>query len=298
MLIAPAAARTHRAFGVRVPLAMAGGAVAVDVARFAFGVEGVQWANLLLVWAFTHQLGFFWPRLAAAGRGVAWALALAGLTGLAVLTNIGVYSRSMVGVTGEPVSNMGPPTVCILALTLLQTGVILLLREPAERWLEGPRPRRLVQWAGGRAMTVYLWHFPAFAAAYGLVRLAGIEVPERASAAWWLQRPVWVLLPALCILPFVGVFRRFERRPQARAGYPGGTPSPAGAVGSSNHTSVGGPVSAPHRSATRSTSRRPQPPAGGSGRVGVVSPAPGSDTSTRRLSSPSTTLRRIGPPPP
>jgi hypothetical protein len=72
-------------------------------------------------------------------------------------------------------------------------------------------------------MTVYLCHFPAFAAAYGLVRLAGIEVPERASAAWWLQRPLWVLLPASCILPFVGVFRRFEGRrpePAIRVGRP------------------------------------------------------------------------------
>ncbi|MGH2720801.1 MAG: acyltransferase family protein [Actinomycetota bacterium] len=225
VLIAPAAARAHGRFGVRVPVALAAGAAAVDVARFAFGIDGVQWANLLLVWAFTHQLGFFWPLLAAAGRGVAGALALAGLAGLAVLTNIGVYSRSMVGVAGEAVSNMGPPTACILALTLLQTGLILLLREPAERWLERPRPRRLVQWAGARAMTVYLWHFPAFAVAYGLVRLAGIEVPDRPSAAWWLQRPLWVLLPALCILPFVGAFRRFDRRraaaPAIRAGRPG-----------------------------------------------------------------------------
>jgi peptidoglycan/LPS O-acetylase OafA/YrhL len=61
-------------------------------------------------------------------------------------------------------------------------------------------------------MSVYLWHFPAFAVAYGLVGLAGISVPQRASAGWWLQRPLWVLAPMTVTWFLLRTFRRFEHR--------------------------------------------------------------------------------------
>jgi hypothetical protein len=61
-------------------------------------------------------------------------------------------------------------------------------------------------------MTVYLWHFPAFAAAYGLVVLAGVHVPQDASLGWWLQRPLWVVVPVACVWPLLRIFRRFEHK--------------------------------------------------------------------------------------
>jgi peptidoglycan/LPS O-acetylase OafA/YrhL len=218
MLLTPVAVALHRAGGVRVPIAVAAMVVAVDVFRFRFRIEGVEYLNLLLVWFLAHQLGFFWRPLTAAPRKVAWSFAVAGFLGLLVLTNIGVYPRSMVGVPGEPVSNMGPPTLCIVALTSLQVGIVLLLRDRATRWLDKPRPQRFLKWAGARAMTIYLWHFPGFGLAYALVSLAGLSVPEFPNQAWWLQRPLWAVLPALCTLPLVWLFLRFEQPRAAVAG--------------------------------------------------------------------------------
>ncbi|MDQ1400858.1 MAG: hypothetical protein QOK20_2790 [Acidimicrobiaceae bacterium] len=212
VLLAPLFIRLHRATGVWGLLALAAGGVLVDVLRFGGHVAHIEWLNMVLVWGFAHQLGFFWQRLICAPRRLAWALLLAGLAGLAALTTIGTYPRSMVGVPGEAFSNMGPPTVCILALTVLQVGFVLLLRARATAWLSRPRPRRFTAWAGSRSMTVYLWHFPAFAAAYGLVVLAGVSVPQRASVGWWLQRPMWVALPAAITFLFLRGFRRFEHR--------------------------------------------------------------------------------------
>ena len=211
VLITPLAVRLHRATGAMGPVLLAAGAVAVDVLRFGHHLHGIAaMANLAVVWGFAHQLGFGWRRLVAAPRYVAWAFVAAGLSALVVLTNIGLYPRSMVGVPGQAISNMGPPTVCILALTVFQVGIVLLLRERVTTWLGGPLPRRFTDWAKARSMSLYLWHFPAFFTAYGLVVLAGLDVPQHTSAAWWAQRPLWALAPALCVYPVVRAVRRFE----------------------------------------------------------------------------------------
>jgi peptidoglycan/LPS O-acetylase OafA/YrhL len=212
VVLAPLAIRLHRATDVWGLVALALGGILVDVLRFHGHVAHIEWLNMVLVWGFAHQLGFFWRRLVAAPRRLAWTLLLAGVAGLSALTTIGSYPRSMVGVPGQAFSNMGPPTACILALTLLQVGAVLLLRARVTTWLGRPGPQRFTAWAGARSMTVYLWHFPAFAAAYGLVVLAGFSVPQRASLGWWLERPLWVIAPALVVSPLLRAFRRFEHR--------------------------------------------------------------------------------------
>lgn len=215
MLLTPLAVWLHRRGGEIVPVAIGGLVVGVDVLRFRYHLKGIEYVNLLLVWALAHQLGFFWRRLVAAPRRAAWCLTLGGFFALAALTSIGLYPRSMVGVPGEAISNMGPPTLCIVALTYFQVGVVLLMRERVTQWLQTAELKQFMGWAGERAMTLYLWHFPGFALAYALVSVAGLGVPEVANSTWWVQRPLWAVLPALCTLPLVAFFRKFEYRPKA-----------------------------------------------------------------------------------
>ena len=210
VVVTPLAVRLHRATGIAGLVVLAAAAVVVDMLRFDAHIPGIAMANLAIVWAFCHQLGFHWRTLITASRRTAWALALTGFAGLVALTNIGVYPRSMVGVPGEAISNMGPPTMCILALMLLQVGVVLLVRERMTEWLGRPRPKRFTMWAGSRSMTVYLWHFPAFAAAYGLFVAFGHHVPDHTSLAWWVERPLWAVVPAAIVTPVVVGLRRFE----------------------------------------------------------------------------------------
>lgn len=213
--LAPLTIRAHRAGGEVVLVLLAGAACLVDVARFRYRVEGIELANLVIVWGLAHQFGYFYERLVAAPRRVAWCLFLGGFFALMGLTNMGLYPRSMVGVPGEAISNMGPPTLCIVALTVLQVGAALLLRPAALRAFERDRFRRAVAWAGENAMTVFLWHLTGYAIAYGLLRLAGWHAPQSTTASWWLQRPLWALAPALATAPLLVAFRRFggARRP-------------------------------------------------------------------------------------
>lgn len=208
----PLAVRAHRAGGEVVLVVLAGVATMVDLARFRFGVEGVELANLVVVWGLAHQLGFFYDRLVAAPRRVGWSLFLGGLFALMALTNMGLYPRSMVGVPGEAISNMGPPTLCIVALTVLQVGLATLIRPAALRWMGRDGARRFVAWAGANAMTIFLWHLAGYAVAYGLLRLVGVDAPQSTTWSWWAQRPLWALAPALATAPLVAAFHRFESR--------------------------------------------------------------------------------------
>ena len=42
---------------------LAGLAVVVDILRFRYHVPAVEWANMLFVWVFAFQLGFFHGRI-------------------------------------------------------------------------------------------------------------------------------------------------------------------------------------------------------------------------------------------
>ncbi len=219
--LAPAMAGLHRRHGWLVPAALAAGAAAVDLARFRLGLEGLGQLNLALVWLFAHQLGFFYAdgSLAGGSRRRLAGLAVAGLASLVVLTASGAYPGSMVGMPGEPVSNMNPPTVCIVALTLLQVGLVMLARERVSAWLARPQAWAAVVAASSVVMTVYLWHVTAMMAVVGLLYGTGVPLPAPAGAGWWLTRPLWLLLLGTVLLPLVRLFARFER--------PAALPAPA-----------------------------------------------------------------------
>jgi hypothetical protein len=138
--LAPMMLRLHRLAGRRAPLvpaALGAAAVAVDVARFAYDVPFVGFANVAFVWLAVHQAGFLYadgtPRRRDRRTGLV--LTGAGLVATVALTASGGYPVSMVGVPGERVSNMSPPTVALLACAVLQIGLVLLARGPVTRWL-------------------------------------------------------------------------------------------------------------------------------------------------------------------
>ncbi len=209
----PVMLRLHHRFRAAAVAALAAGVLLVDLLRFGLDVEAVAWLNLALVWLFAHQLGFFYAdgSLVGAGRRIHASMAIAGLAGLVLLTNIGVYPRSMVGTDVEVVSNMNPPTLCIVALTAWLVGVAMLLRDTINRWLEKTRSWKVVIAANSVIMTVFLWHLTAYLVAIVLLYPLGLGHPTDSTASWWLQRPVWLAAPAALLVPLILIFARFER---------------------------------------------------------------------------------------
>jgi fucose 4-O-acetylase-like acetyltransferase len=221
--LAPAMLRLHRRFGpaVVVWLGLAAGAVdllsraaeAVDFMGRLPDLDRLADLNFLLVWLFAHQLGFLyadgtltaWPRRAHA------AMAAGGLAALAGLTASGAWPASMVGLPGDRVSNMNPPSLCIVALTVWLVGLAMLVRDPVRRWLARPRPWAMVVTAGSALMTLFLWHLTALFLAVLALHPLGLTRLPAGTPAWWALRPLWLLVPAAMLVPLVGLFARLER---------------------------------------------------------------------------------------
>jgi fucose 4-O-acetylase-like acetyltransferase len=210
---APAMLRLHRRAPWLTLLSLANGVVLVDVLRFVLDVRAVGWLNLALVWLFVHQLGFLYAdgTLASWPRPRLGAVAAVGLAGMAVLTNLGPYPRSMVGVDHEAISNMSPPTACIAFLALWQIGLAMLARPAATTWLQRRRNWSLVIAANGVIMTTFLWHLTALLVTIVLLDRVGLEPEPDTNLAWWVTRPIWIVVPLVLTAGLVGLFRRFER---------------------------------------------------------------------------------------
>ncbi|HET9249367.1 MAG TPA: acyltransferase [Actinomycetota bacterium] len=210
---APALVRAHRRFGVTVVVVLAAATVLTDIAHYGLDLEWIAVANYLFVWLAILELGFLWRD--GALRGVAWTpwamLAGGAATVIALVTWLD-YPVSMITLSHADRSNAFPPSLALLALGVAQTGLVLLLEDGANRWLQRPRVWFATATANSMIMTFYLWNMSAVVLAAVLVFPTGIAPqPEPLSAAWWALRPVWIALCAVCLLPFLFGFRWAER---------------------------------------------------------------------------------------
>ncbi|WP_086828473.1 acyltransferase [Streptomyces sp. NRRL B-24572] len=203
----PPLLRLHERWGWGAFGALVGGAVVVDALRFAADAPFVEFLNFAFVWLAVHQLGF----LRADGMIRRPALLVgAGLLGATALVALGPYPLSMVGMPGEKVSNMAPPTLALLCHGLWLVGAVELLKGPGARFVARAGVWRTVVAANGIAMTAFLWHLTAMLGVYGALLGLGAELPAPASAGWWAQVPLRFAAAALLTALLVTAFRRFE----------------------------------------------------------------------------------------
>jgi hypothetical protein len=210
---APVMISLHRKHGAGVLAVMIASVAAIDVLRIAVSVPLIGWLNFAFVWLFAHQLGFFYGdgTLSGWSRGRLATLMVSGLGALALLTAIGPYSPSMVGMADGRISNNDPPSLAMVALTLWLIGGAMLLRSRISIWLEGRRAWSTVVAANSVIMTAFLWHLTALLLAVLVLYPLGWPQAAGGTAAWWLLRPVWMLALSLFLIPFIALFARFER---------------------------------------------------------------------------------------
>lgn len=214
VLAAPAAAAAWRRWGMASFWTPVAAAAALDALYFGLEQRAPGWANYLFVWLAVQQLGFVW-RDGRGGGSAAWLSMLGGFAALVAMTEWGPWPRSLVGVPGEEVSNTTPPHLPLLALALFQFGAVRLAEPALRRWLARPGPWTFAVLMNSSIMTLFLWHSGAMMLLFGAaILLGGIGLaPEPASAAWWLLRPLWILVFLACTAVFLAAFSRFERGP-------------------------------------------------------------------------------------
>ncbi|MFC4017613.1 acyltransferase [Micromonospora sp. GCM10011542] len=237
----------HRRFGLLVPLALVALVAVGDLGRLV-GPGTLAYGNYLFGWLAVHQLGFAWHDARSAPehdrrgprsrrlpptRRVGLPLLLGGLGAALVLTVVGPYPISMLNMPGVRLDNAAPPSLALLALATAQLGLILLLRDRAERWLHRPRPWQAVIAVNAVVLTVFLWHLTAVILLVGALDAVHLlPTPQVGTAAWLAWRVPWLLLLAVVLAGLVAVFGRIEAR--------------------------GGPAGQPRRDGTGRAARRPR----------------------------------------
>lgn len=206
--LVPAMARLHRLAPKRTVAALSAAIVAVDLTRIVTGIDGIGYANLLFVWLFAQQLGFFarsWRSdLHRASRRTPAVTLVAALTAIVTLMATGLWSTDLI-------ANLNPPTILLALLAVVHLCALRLAKPTLDRAFAHPAASRLVRIANPRAMTVYLWHMPLIMALIGVLWAAEIPMPEPHSAAWWATRVPWLVSIALVLIPATAVLQRFER---------------------------------------------------------------------------------------
>lgn len=233
--LCPLTIALHRRFRWWVPGVMVVGTFVADGLGFIGGQDGLRYLNVVFVLLFPHQLGHFWGdgSVDRWPRKALWAMAAFGLGGLVVATNpwlferagddrfrwfpgIGHYPRSLLGTDVESVSNAYPPTVCFLLVGFWLIGLALLLRPRLTRWLQRPGPWKATIAGNAWIMTIFLWHMTAYLIAILLLWPLGFGQETEPTARWWLERPVWIVVPGVILAGLVAIFGRFERQGHRR----------------------------------------------------------------------------------
>ena len=158
-------------------------AAAVDIAYIGFDMDPVRWLNYVFVWNAVHILGYAWADGRIGSLMHRLGLMLGGFLTLAALIILGPYPVSMVGFTGENITNSNPPKVTLVALGVFQFGLAMVMERPAKSWLQRLKTWTRVVAINGSIMTLYLWHLTAMVAVVGVLLLVG--------APGWVFR--WVL---------------------------------------------------------------------------------------------------------
>lgn len=222
---APFMMRLHERFGLLVLPVLLLGAVAVDVLRYTvagglLGIEPVPSGgyglgqelfgipNIVFVWLFAQQIGFFlfdgWFT-----RRRWWQLGLlivTGYAGLWGLASLGGYSWNML-------ANQWPPSVTMALLAVIQAAGLTLLHRPLTALMRTRGAQAVVFLIGSRLMTVYLWHLPVIMVLTGVQLLLPLPMPAPGSAVWWWTRPLFLIAVLLVVWVLSRWLGRFERTP-------------------------------------------------------------------------------------
>lgn len=186
---------------------------AVDAARFGLGApQWLGWVNLAAGWLVPFCLGAAWSRGRFRSRAAGWSLLGFGITATLALTHWFGYPVSMVGVPGEGLSNLNPPTLAAVTFGIAQCGAALLLLPALRRAMRGRRAWPVVAVVNLSAMTIFLWHQTSLIA---VTLLPGRALPGLGTApdgaSWLAGRMLWLPVFATALLVCWLAFHRIER---------------------------------------------------------------------------------------
>ena len=166
----------------------------VDVLRFFQGFpNAVGVANFVLVWMVPGYLGSLWARgtIAECSRIFLSSVLVANLLINGLLIHFGPWPISLVGMPGDPISNMSPPTVVLAIHCVNWVLLVALVKGPLTRLLAREKVWRRVTWVNLVAMTLYLWHLPMLVMLIVISHFFGMDRPTRIGTSGYPVPEGW-----------------------------------------------------------------------------------------------------------
>jgi hypothetical protein len=183
----------------------------VDLARFHLAaIAGI--ANFVLVWFMAATLGLVVRDRVGHGRGVFVAGALSALASNIALVALFPYPISMVGMPGERISNMAPPTLVLALHSVVLLSLVGLGWPALERVCARVGVWRAVAVAGAATMTIYLWHLTALVGVTAAEHGIGYTRGRVDELRFWLTTPLHVLAIVVATVVLVVVAMPLEHR--------------------------------------------------------------------------------------
>lgn len=148
---------------------------------FANLPKAVGLVNFVLVWSVPGYLGSLRAKktLAKYSNKFLGTVLITNLVINAILIKSGPWPLSLVGMPGDPVSNMAPPTIVLALHSVSLVCLVALLDAPLTRLLARPKVWRRITGINLVAMTLYLWHLPVLATLFAISHYLGWERPTR-----------------------------------------------------------------------------------------------------------------------
>lgn len=134
--------------------------MAVDLIRVHVpGLALLGYLNMV-VWLIPGLFGVAYRRRLLDGRtAVKVGVAMLGVN-IALLV-AGPYELSLVGIEGQRIANMTPPSLLLAGHAIMMCAFAIAAAPAIERWARRPRVWWLAAIGNSGAMTLYLWHMPA-----------------------------------------------------------------------------------------------------------------------------------------
>ncbi len=209
----PALTRLRTGRGVAVVVAcLLAAAAAVDGIRIAVGTPEAGVANFLVVWLIPVVIGVAYARRLIVSRA-ALAVAASALIAQVLLAIVGPYEVSLVVTGAEQMSNVSPPTVLLALQCTWMSCVFVAAAGAIRRWAARPRVWYVVAVGNGGAMTLYLWHIPAIAAATFALHAVGLDAYDVNAAGFWGLLALRALVFAAIMAVAFRLLSPLEHRP-------------------------------------------------------------------------------------
>lgn len=198
----------HLAAGV---VAVYGAVAVVDAVRLHWPAAAPLGYVNLAVWLIPGMFGVAYRRNLLTGR-TALLTAVAMLLFNVALLRWGPYELSLVGIEGQRLPNMTPPSLLLAGHAIVLSAVAIAAAPAIRRWAQRPRVWWLTAIGNSGAMTLYLWHMPALLAVHLAFDYLGIPRYPGQSHFMLITLMQLLIMVAVVAVQFL-VLRPLENNP-------------------------------------------------------------------------------------